>query len=337
VGLGLFTSLLLCHNFFAACQDVGIDALATEVLPEDERGQANGLMFGAAQIGMAIGGSGVIALKGRVDFGHAALIVPAALSLIMGTVLAGLKEAPSAGRASGVDGALQEIKDYGLTVLRAFFTTRRGLLAMVLALLPAGAMSLSLTVSNVITPTLGMSDDEIARLGATCSVIFAVACVVGGYISDRWGRRRSLGLFAGAMVLPTLWMAWRFSEAGWQSAPEGQDGVWPRHEELIAAWTGASYVYAVFMGLMYGVRSALYMDVADPRVAATQFTASMALLNLVTMYSYWWQGQALTPAEKGGWGLSLAQTMGMDAALGLVFLFILPFLAPLPRAEAQKG
>ena len=45
--------------------------------------------------------------------------------------------------------------------------------------------------------------------------------------------------------------------------------------------------------MMYGARAALFMDVSNPRVAATQFTAYMALLNLGIAYSARWQGWAV--------------------------------------------
>ena len=43
--LKLFTALILVHNVFAATQDVAIDALACDILQEEERGLGNGLMF----------------------------------------------------------------------------------------------------------------------------------------------------------------------------------------------------------------------------------------------------------------------------------------------------
>ena len=58
----LFTLIILLHNAFGATQDVAIDALAVSVLPEDERGSANGFMFAGASIGQTIGGSGVLFL-----------------------------------------------------------------------------------------------------------------------------------------------------------------------------------------------------------------------------------------------------------------------------------
>ena len=44
--LPLFTGIIIVLNLFAATQDVAIDALAVNVLHRDERGLANGLMFG---------------------------------------------------------------------------------------------------------------------------------------------------------------------------------------------------------------------------------------------------------------------------------------------------
>jgi PAT family beta-lactamase induction signal transducer AmpG len=340
-GLALFTTLLTLHNVFAACQDVAIDALAVGALSEDERGRANGLMFGAAQLGSAIGGSGVLFLKGVVGFSTAALLVPTLLLGILTTVVKLTSEKALSARVDtatrGMAAAGAEIVGYGKTVLRVFFTTRRGFLGLLLALLPLGAKALTSTVSNAFTPTLGMTDDEIASWNLAGSLAFSVACVTGGALSDRWGRRFTLGLFAAATVLPTLYLAWRFSMEGWLFPPESVNGVWPRAPEgLILEWNLAGTVYAVFLGLMYGIQTALFMDVAEPRIAATQFTASMALLNLVTSYTYWWQGKALGAVASGGWGFTLPQVLLVDSGLGLLFLLVLPWLTVSPSAALPE-
>ena len=66
--LGLFTALIFIHNLFGATQDVAIDALAVNVLPEHERGTANGFMFAGASVGQVIGGSGVLFLTAVMPF-----------------------------------------------------------------------------------------------------------------------------------------------------------------------------------------------------------------------------------------------------------------------------
>jgi predicted MFS family arabinose efflux permease len=90
---------------------------------------------------------------------------------------------------------------------------------------------------------------------------------------------------------------------------------------LIFTFWAASLVYAVFHGLMYGTRTALFMDVTNPRVAATQFTAYMSLLNVVISYSATWQGFALAH-------LGYPRTLALDAVVGLVSLVLLPLMGP---------
>ena len=88
---------------------------------------------------------------------------------------------------------------------------------------------------------------------------------------------------------------------------------------LITAFWVTSLLYAVFQGLMYGTRSAIMMDVTNPKVAATQFTAYMALMNLAISYSATWQGMAIE-----AWGYPI--TMAVDAVFGLACLLVLPML-----------
>ena len=61
------TAWLLAHNVFAALQDVATDALAVDVMPDRERGRANGIMYGAKYGGTALGGAGLALLI--QDFG----------------------------------------------------------------------------------------------------------------------------------------------------------------------------------------------------------------------------------------------------------------------------
>jgi PAT family beta-lactamase induction signal transducer AmpG len=344
-GLALFSAVLLAHNVFAASQDVAIDALACTTLDEHERGVANGLMFAGAQVGAAIGGSGVLFLKGWLGFSTASLLAPLMLIGIMTMVVLMIFEHghPHPAPATETEPhherihhqtfahSLRKIAAYLTVVMRVFFFTRRGFLGLVLAVIPFGGMALSLTVSNVLTPTLGMTDNEIATMGLASSLVFTVCCMAGGFLSDRFGRRLTLALFSIGTLLPTVWMGWRLQAEGWIfPANASTDGTWPRHEILISAWWAASLVYSFFNGLMYGIRTAFYMDIVEPRIAATHFTACMALLNVVTIYSYWWQGKAVTSLADGGWGYTYLHIFLLDAALGAVFLLILPFVKPAP-------
>lgn len=116
--------------------------------------------------------------------------------------------------------------------------------------------------------------------------------------------------------------------SGLNSAESNTDGITisdaeqsrPRApEHLLDAFWWAAMVYMSCQGLMYGTRTAIFMQISNPNVAATQFTAYMALMNFVTAYSAWWQGFTLM---KWGYGT----TLYIDAAVGLLCLAVLPFL-----------
>ena len=338
VGLGLFTALMLLHNVFAATQDVAIDALACSVLKKNERGLANGIMFGAAQAGQAIGGAGVLKVKEATgSFGLASLVVPLLLLVILTAVLTLICEKSAAREMadgeipspdpgdSGLDAVGDQIVNYLLAVGRTIFLTRRGFLGFVLALLPFGGMALSMTVSTVIAPSLGMSDGELADLNLISTAVWVPACLSGGWLSDRFGRRITLAAFSALSILPGLWMGWQLRQAGWDHPPEAIDGAWPREEALIHCWWIAGIVFSVFNGLMYGVRTAFFMDIVNPKIAGTHFTALMAMLNMVISYTYFWQGRAL---DTEAWNWSLWRIFLVDSGFGLLFLLVIPFVKP---------
>jgi PAT family beta-lactamase induction signal transducer AmpG len=338
VGLGLFTVLMILHNVFAATQDVAIDALACQVLKKDERGLANGLMFGAAQTGSVIGGAGVLKIKEFTgSFGVGSLLVPfLLLAVLVGTITLiceksaaremdeGEIPGPDPGD-TGLRAAIDQIRNYVTDVGRTVFLTRRGFLGLVLALIPFGGMALGSTTSSVIPPSLGMSDGEIANLTLITGLFWVPACLTGGWVSDRFGRRLTVGLFSALSVLPGLWLGWQAKQAGWDHPPDAVNGVWPREETLIRYWWLAGIAFSLFNGFMYGVRTAFFMDIINPKIAGTHFTALMAMMNLVMSYSNAWLGRAL---DTGAWNWSLWQILLVDSLFGLVFLAFLPLVKP---------
>jgi PAT family beta-lactamase induction signal transducer AmpG len=97
--------------------------------------------------------------------------------------------------------------------------------------------------------------------------------------------------------------------------------------ELVTALWIASLWYAVFQGLMYGTRSAIMMDITNPAVAATQFTAYMAMQNLVIWYTANWQGWLV---ERWGY----PRTLVVDCLFGMLGIGLLPLMTPSREPEA---
>jgi PAT family beta-lactamase induction signal transducer AmpG len=320
-GLGLFTLVLLVHNTFGAIQDVAIDSLACNTLDENERGLANGLMFAGASVGQAIGGSGVLFLIGVMGFQSSFVLVALSILAVTGFVVLPMKEAVAQGLAATTVGtawrsASTEMKSFAVQSFRSFIGTRGAFSGVFFALLPAGAMSLGLALQSNLAVELGMNDDQVGALNLWSSIISAGCMVVGGMLSDRLGRRRTLFVYLAGMSLPVLYLMWVLQQHGYvmPHAPGG-----PPLPELVTALWIATLVYAVFQGLMYGTRSAIMMDITNPKVAATQFTAYMAMMNLAIAIGASWQGVAVE-----AWGYPV--TLLVDAITGLACLALLPAL-----------
>ena len=333
--LALFSLFLLVHNTFGAMQDVAIDALACNTLAEDERGLANGLMFAGASIGQALGGSGVLFLSGLTGFQPTFIFVSAAILAVTLFVVLPMREAATAPRVivAGVSRALaaaREMRGFAVESFRSFLGTRGAYLGLAFALLPSGAMCLGLALQSNLAVELGLNDDQVAWLNLWSSIISAAFMVLGGMLSDRYGRRRTLAVYIALMSIPVLYLMAVLQQYGW-IMPVSQSAASrpvPAAALVTALWV-ATLGYSVAQGLMYGTRSAIFMDVTNPKVAATQFTAYMALLNLSIAYSATWQGVAIE-------ALGYPMTMGIDAVVGLLCLLMLPWIRSV-RGNAPDG
>lgn len=333
-GIGVLTTLIIIHNIFAATQDVAIDALAVSVLPEHERGVANGFMFAGASVGQTIGGSGVLFLMGVMPFASTYLFVAATILAVTVFVVLPLREPPGPPRPAREGSALAavgaDLKGFVMDAWRAFTGSRGAFVGVITSLLPFGAYALSLALQSNLAVELGLDDNAIAQLNLVSTLVFALACVAGGWVSDRFGRRATLAFFVFLTVIPTLWLAWAMQQAGWIMPVEVTQANRPVPDpSLVTTFWIAVIAFNVFQGLYYGVRSALYMDVTVPAVAATQFTAYMAMSNLVITYTSWWQGNSVVT-----WGYPV--TLAIDSAVGLVVLFLIPFMKA-RRTEASAA
>src|SRR5262245_5873067 len=217
--LKLFTLLILVHNIFGATQDVAIDALAVNVLRENERGLANGLMFGGAYLGQALGGSGVLFLAPLIGFSNTYFFVGAMILAVTVFVALPMREPKGAPRPALQDGGLRaaaaEIRQFVIDSYRAFTGSRGAFVGVLFALSPTGAYALGLALQSNLAVELGMSDTAIATLSLWSTILSAAGCVAGGWLSDRYGRRRMLAIYLAATAIPTLMLAFAMHQAGW--------------------------------------------------------------------------------------------------------------------------
>ena len=258
VALAALSWMILIHNVFNALQDVSVDALAVELLSDEERGRANGFMYGSKYLGGFIGGAGmatVIEWSGL----RAALIMQTAILLAIMMVPLLLRERPA---GTPVERPSPRRVASGLL---AAFRIRSALIGALLAASIMIASGIMQAVAAVLfTQDLGWDAGEYSRVvGGFGLWIGFGGSILGGFLADPIGKRR---LAAIASVLMGLaWVVFAVSE------PQ---------------WTNRTFVYALFMieplcqSMLSVSLFALYMGLSSKEVAGSQFAAYMALLNL---------------------------------------------------------
>lgn len=314
--LGVFTALLFVHNLFGAVQDVAVDALAVTTVPEDERAFASGMMFGGQSLGVLLGGGGALLLVGRLGFDGTILVIVGLILAVMVGVVLPMREdatlAPQTARRLGEVGA--QVGAFLREAVQALFGSRLAVAGLAFGVLPISAMALARGLQSNLAVDLGLSNDQIGWLATASQAATAVTCIVGGWLSDRLPLRRALASYVVLLSAPGLGLMAALQQQGW--AP-GQ----PATPALVTAFMGAVVAYNALFGFIYGARVAVFMGITQPAVAATQFSAYMALTNLSITYSLIWQGLAVQH-----WGY--AATLAVDALVGLSCLVVLPFLQP---------
>jgi PAT family beta-lactamase induction signal transducer AmpG len=78
-------------------------------------------------------------------------------------------------------------------------------------------------------------------------------------------------------------------------------------------------VHGFIFGMAFGLHAAIFMGMTNPAIAATQFTAFMAMSNLAVSMANFWQGIV---ADRFDYSAALY----LDALLVLVPLAVIPFL-----------
>jgi PAT family beta-lactamase induction signal transducer AmpG len=318
--LPLIKNLVFLHNTFAALQDVSVDALAVDLLPEHERARANGVMWACKVGGSMVGGGGSMLLIKRIGWSPILLAMTALLWGITLLVLLIRERPPGEDEAAakavkrdfawggpGLVGWLNSVAEaWHLKDLWRSFAFPTALVAVLIAFVtPAGYALTTPVFSRLLRADLKLSEEMIGIVNSVVpNAAGVLGALIGGLIADRVGKRKVTGAFMALIAVALAVFA--LLPQHWSSKP------------FLIAWV-AFYQIAVT-----GYNTAtlgFFMRLSNPVVGATNFALYMAATNLAYRIT----------AEAGGWladQRGVVTVFGVAAAIQLVTIGLLPLCDP---------
>lgn len=317
----LLLAMVVLNNFFCATQDVAIDSLAVSTLRKEERAAGNGYMFGGQYLGIALGGAGAIFVFGEWGINAALMYISGTLFLAWLFIVFFVTDPGVIRDAVHKSGnVLREVRTKVWSFLTelyiSFFRSGKGpRIGLLFAVLPVGSMALNYAILGTIKVDFGLSQAQNAEITLYNTLAAAAGCVVGGWLAHRFGVKRMLATFLAATALPTVVLAMQIANQGL-----AQVSLHSFYSIIIA--------HGLIYGMTFGAHKAVFMGMTNPAVAATQFTAFMAMGNLAIVYGNIWQGHV---AQQFGY----ATVLYLDALFMFVPLLIIPFLQDRQTEAAQ--
>ncbi|MDG2083370.1 MAG: MFS transporter [Planctomycetota bacterium] len=266
--------LFFVHNCFASLQDVATDALAVDILEENERGRVNGFMWASKLLGTAVGtyGGAVLIDNFGLNFTIQAL---AGMVLVIAFFVLMIRERECEKRFPWSHGRANDLSTPALRspmivlkeLIRALSKWTTGA-AVGLAILTslAGGIFIPLAADTFVN-IYEWSSLEYSKLQGSYGVLGElIGAIGGGFLCDRFGRRKMA--FIGGLGMGLALILFAFQLKGFT--------------EWSPAW-----IVPVFKGLVaFQTVSlfSLYMKISWTSAAATQFTLYMAVSNFGTYF-----------------------------------------------------
>jgi len=257
-----FTVIIVLASTGVAFLDVSADAWAIQLSTEKNRGKLNAAMYGGQFLGMAFCTSVIGNIAGMVGY-DIAFICSAFFIIIIIIFPFIIKEEITIKTRQKIKKVLiQEFKN-NTTKLIAFF----GLLS-----------SVSFGLLDVVIPIYMKTvlNLEIGQIGIFVSIgplSTLVGNVLGGVLTDKYGRKKSLFLFLGLKLIFSTGLTFATS---WQ--------------KLIILWSIIGFVH----GGHYTVISAMFMDITNPKIGAAQYSILSSLTNVGEMGGTSFSGALIT-------------------------------------------
>jgi len=162
-------------------------------------------------------------------------------------------------------------------MLRRFLASRTTWIGVSIALLAGAAMEATGTVAGPLMIDRGISKEQVGFFFALPAVVcMALGALLGGLLSDRYRRTTSLSVAVVAMGLAVCGVALVATQ------PSGAAPL------LLMASLGLAHL---LFGSLTACWYALFMDLTDPALGGTQFSAFMGAVNACAVWSTYAVGE----------------------------------------------
>ncbi len=305
--ISLIAAFAFALGLSSAVQDVAVDGLAVDILPEDEIERVNGYMFGGQAIGTATGAAASGYLLAFHGLPAAALLLAAIIAAILLLVIIvrerpGERLLPWTRGSASVRNLDLHLGAFG-PILRNLFAamfTRQTLILVPALIAVTAAWGIFLGLAPLFAANvLGWEKNIYSDWSGQANLMAGLAGgLLFGVIAGRWGARRVFilgALMAAAFALAML----------------GMQARWSNPIFFITAIFG----FTALATLRSVTGGALAMRLCTPAIAATQFAVFMAILNL---------GRTIASASLG-WLDSLGGIPAMFAAMAICSLIAAAF------------
>ncbi|WP_373491762.1 MFS transporter [Parasphingorhabdus sp.] len=309
-------------NSAVVFQDVAADALAVDMVVDEERGFAGGLMSGGQALGISISASAASIVI--FNFGPgAAFIACATIMAFVTAYLVWIRERQGERRLPWSLGSTHDAsKQYQAQAwwplvkdaLRMLVRPNSLQFIAVTFIIGAGYGTMAVAVPLIATNFAGWNEAQLGSANGVAQLCAALVTIsLGGYLTTKVGMKRfqmvTLAIFASAILFFVLMQNYWISSV--------------MMTVMVVGWT-------VLYFLLSAPQAAITMNFCDPKTGASQFSIYMAFSNQGISFAGF--TFAFTQGFGGIPGVLSVMCVGMVAAMLLVIFLKLP-----TNDEVQRG
>ena len=259
-------------GLFAVFQDIAVDGLAIDILPEDQQARANGLMWGSKIIGISASVAIGISIINAYSFFHAIVFFSLFVFLILLFPLfirerAGEKRLPwTKGKVSEVAASIQvqSFKELFTSLARVFILPVSLIMGVAAFSFSIGRGLIDAMLPVFTVQELGWTDGDYSQTFSLIQLVSGIlGMFVGGALIDFFGKVRMMSIYLIFLIL--LVVSAFFLRDSWDN------------QYMFIGFIGIFYTLIVFTTIAVFASA---MQLCWKRISATQFTLYMAISNL---------------------------------------------------------